>query len=82
MTANPRPKAGVYAVRQAPILQQNLRNALAGDPLEPYGPQSDYLKLVSLGGKRAFGEKMGWGGAGHLVWRLKDRIDRSFMDQF
>jgi len=82
MTFNPRPKAGVYAVRQAPIILQNLRNALTGIKLETYDPQSDYLKLVSLGGKRAFGEKMGWGLAGRLVWRVKDRIDRSFMNQF
>lgn len=82
MVADPRPKAGVYAVRQAPTLLQNLRHALAGTPLEEYSPQSDYLKLVSLGGKRAFGEKMGVGAAGHLVWRVKDRIDQSFMNQF
>lgn len=82
MSFNPRPKAGVYAVRQAPVLVRNLRRALAGEQPENYDPQSDYLKLVSLGGKRAFGEKMGWGAAGHLVWLLKDRIDRSFMNQF
>ncbi|MEP2891796.1 FAD-dependent oxidoreductase [Tateyamaria sp.] len=82
MTDNPRPKAGVYAVRQAPIVLQNLRNAISGAPLENYDPQSDYLKLVSLGGQRAFGEKRGWGFAGHLVWRLKDKIDRDFMNQF
>ena len=82
MAKNPRPKAGVFAVRQAPVLLCNLRNALEGVGLEAYVPQADYLKLVSLGGKRAFGERMGWGAAGHLVWRLKDRIDRRFMDQF
>ncbi|SPH21485.1 Putidaredoxin reductase [Ascidiaceihabitans donghaensis] len=78
----PRPKAGVYAVRQAPVLLQNLRNSMLGDALQMYDPQSDYLKLVSLGGKRAFGEKRGWSAAGHLVWRVKDHIDRSFMNQF
>ncbi|WP_376875557.1 FAD-dependent oxidoreductase [Albirhodobacter sp. R86504] len=82
MTVTPRPKAGVYAVRQAPILLANLRKSLAGEALDHYNPQTDYLKLVSLGGKRAFGEKSGLGFAGNLVWRLKDRIDRSFMDQF
>ena len=82
MAFNPRPKAGVYAVRQAPVLMRNLRHAVAGTKLDTYDPQSDYLKLVSLGGKRAFGERMGLGAAGHLMWRLKDRIDRSFMNQF
>lgn len=82
MVSDPRPKAGVYAVRQAPILLTNLRNALSGKGLQSYRPQSDYLKLVSLGGKRAFGEKRGWGLSGHVMWRLKNRIDRSFMSQF
>ncbi|MDB2407398.1 FAD-dependent oxidoreductase [Jannaschia sp.] len=82
MAFDPRPKAGVYAVRQAPILLRNLRSALAGTELETYAPQEDYLKLVSLGGKRAFGEKMGIGLAGRAVWHLKDRIDRTFMNQF
>lgn len=82
MTENPRPKAGVYAVRQAPVLLQNLRAALSDAPLERYDPQSDYLKLVSLGGKRAFGEKGGIGFSGHLVWLLKNKIDRDFMNQF
>jgi len=82
MSFDPRPKAGVYAVRQAPILSHNLRNLLTGQLLRKYQPQSDYLKLVSLGEKKAFGEKLGVGLTGHLVWRLKDLIDRAFMDQF
>ena len=82
MTFDPRPKAGVYAVRQAPVLLRNIRNTLAGAPLDAYNPQADYLKLVSLGAKRAFGEKKGLSAAGHLVWRVKDSIDRRFMKQF
>lgn len=82
LVANPRPKAGVYAVREAPVLFENLHNALAGSPPRNYVPQPDYLKLVSLGGKRAFGEKFGIGLSGAFVWRLKDHIDRKFMNQF
>lgn len=82
MSFDPRPKAGVFAVRQAPVLTANLRRAISGEALMPYHPQADYLKLVSLGSKRAFGEKNGWAFAGHLVWRLKDKIDRDFMRQF
>ncbi|MEM9434681.1 MAG: FAD-dependent oxidoreductase [Pseudomonadota bacterium] len=82
MAWDPRPKAGVFAVRQAPVLTENLRRTLTGEPLQKFSPQADYLKLVSLGDKRAFGEKLGWGGAGHLMWRLKDKIDRDFMNQF
>ncbi len=82
LTFDPRPKAGVYAVRQAPILLENLHNIFAGKPLQTYAPQADYLKLVSLGGKRAFGEKFGRGLSGHMVWKVKDHIDRTFMNQF
>ncbi|WP_415402167.1 FAD-dependent oxidoreductase [Tateyamaria sp. SN3-11] len=79
---DPRPKAGVFAVRQAPVLFENLRSVLTGDDLQSYAPQKDYLKLISLGAKRAFGEKYGVGVAGRLVWWVKDRIDREFMQQF
>ena len=82
MEFDPRPKAGVYAVRQAPILLNNIRMALSDAPLTNYAPQSDYLKLVSLGDQQAFGEKMGCGMSGRIVWRLKNHIDKSFMNQF
>ena len=78
----PRPKAGVYAVREAPVLFDNLRAALSGGSLRPYRPQSDYLKLISLGTKSALAEKFGTAREGPLLWKLKDSIDRKFMDQF
>lgn len=82
MQATPRPKAGVFAVRQAPVLFDNLRAALSGGDLRPYRPQRDYLKLISLGSKSALAEKFGTARSGPLLWRLKDAIDRRFMDQF
>ncbi len=82
LTDDPRPKAGVYAVRQAPILFDNLRATLSGGDLRPYRPQSDYLKLVSMGGKTAMGAKFGTARSGPLLWRLKDRIDQAFMAKF
>ncbi len=78
----PRPKAGVYAVRAAPVLHQNLRAALIGRPLRAYNPQSDYLKLVSTGGKSAVADKAGLRLEGRALWWLKDRIDRAFMAKF
>jgi selenide, water dikinase len=81
MTDSPRPKAGVFAVRQAPVLFDNLCAALSGGDLRPYRPQRDYLKLVSLGGQKALAEKWGTARTGRLLWRWKDRIDRAFMDR-
>lgn len=82
MAESPRAKAGVYAVRQAPVLHDNLRAALSGAALRPYRPQRDYLKLISLGGKAALADKWGLPLAGVAMWRLKDRIDRKFMRMF
>ncbi len=78
----PRPKAGVFAVREAPVLHHNLRAVLTGDPCRPYRPQKDYLKLISLGDKLAVADKAGLAVSGRSLWRLKDRIDRDFMERF
>lgn len=82
LATSPRPKAGVFAVRQAPVLLANLKAALTGAALRPYAPQKDYLKLISLGGKSALAEKWGLTAKGAALWRQKDRIDRAFMDRF
>lgn len=78
----PRPKAGVFAVRAAPVLRDNLRAALSGGRLRAFRPQRRYLKLISLGTKSALAERGGLTFAAPLLWRWKDRIDRGFMAQF
>ncbi|MEO6401444.1 MAG: FAD-dependent oxidoreductase, partial [Vicinamibacteria bacterium] len=45
-------KAGVYAVREGPVLLENLRRAVAGLPLRPFVPQSSFLKLLNTGGEK------------------------------
>ena len=82
LTHDPRPKAGVYAVRQAPVLFDNLRAVLSGGQMRAYAPQKDYLKLISLGDKSALAERFGTALSGPLLWRWKDHIDRKFMRQF
>lgn len=77
----PRPKAGVFAVRAAPVLFHNLRASLSGGTLKPFRPQKSYLKLISLGGKSAMAEKYGFAPAANILWRWKDHIDRAFMDK-
>uniref|UniRef100_A4WYQ9 FAD/NAD(P)-binding domain-containing protein n=1 Tax=Cereibacter sphaeroides (strain ATCC 17025 / ATH 2.4.3) TaxID=349102 RepID=A4WYQ9_CERS5 len=78
----PRPKAGVFAVREAPVLRRNLQAALSVGPMRAYRPQRDYLKLISCGGRVAVADKFGLRLEGALLWRWKDRIDRRFMAQF
>lgn len=79
MSHAPRPKAGVFAVRQAPVLAANLIAALQGQPLTRFDPQADHLKIISLGGRRALAEWRGLAVQGRWLWHLKDRIDRRFM---
>jgi selenide,water dikinase len=76
------PKAGVYAVRAGPVLEENLRAFLRGRPLRAHRPQRDFLALLNLGERRALGGKWGVAAGGHLVWRLKDGIDRRFVERF
>lgn len=79
---DPRPKAGVFAVRQAPVLFDNLVVALTEQgTMRPYRPQGDYLKLISTGSKTAVADKWGLRLSGPWVWRWKDWIDRRFMDR-
>ena len=82
LSTSPRPKAGVYAVREAPILFDNLRAALGAGRMRAYRPQKDYLKLISLGNKSALAEKFGTTFAGSAMWKWKDHIDQTFMNRF
>lgn len=79
---HPRPKAGVFAVRQGKPLFQNLQRTVLDKPLKPYRPQRFYLSLIGTGDQSAIAS---WGPLGFhspLLWRWKDRIDRKFMAQF
>jgi len=78
-TPHPLEPAGVFAVRAGPVIAENIRRLASGEPLTEFHPQSDYLKLVSLGGKRAVAEKYGLTVTGGWIWRLKKSIDFSFL---
>jgi selenide,water dikinase len=82
MVASPRPKAGVYAVRQAQTLFHNLRAVLLKQSPVEYKPQDGFLSLLALGEKKATGSKSFFSFSGDWVWNWKDSIDRKFMDQF
>ncbi len=75
-------KAGVFAVRMAKPLTENLRRAVSGTDLQNYSPQTSWLALISTGDKYAIASR-GWlGFAGAWVWQWKDWIDQRFMRKF
>ena len=86
----PRPPSGVWAVRAAPLLAENLRLSLEqpGRALRHWRPQRLALQLLADGGCRA-GRPRALATYGPLalgpsswLWRWKDRIDRHFMAGF
>ena len=91
IAAAPRPPSGVWAVRAAPVLTENLRRCIhqPGRPLRRWRPQRRALQLLGDGGWRHQSSPRAlallgpwcWGPSTGL-WRWKDRIDRRFMEGF
>ena len=79
---HPRPKAGVFAVRQAPALADNLRRAARGEAPRPFRPQRRWLSILSTADGSAIAARAPFVAEGRWVWRWKDRIDRRFMARF
>lgn len=82
------PKAGVYAVRQGPVLAANLRTASEVGPTVSdaryvrYVPQRDFLAILNTADGRAL---LRWHGVithARWAWWLKDVIDRRFMAKY
>jgi pyridine nucleotide-disulfide oxidoreductase family protein len=83
MVNHPRPKAGVFAVRQGKPLFENLQRILLGKPLKPYRPQKQYLSLIGTGDERATATRGPFTLPPHkLLWCYKDWIDCRFMERF
>ena len=77
------PKSGVFAVRQGPVLAENLRRLATGsEPLLSYRPQRRTLALISTGRGQAVASWGPFAAAGGWAWRWKDRIDRRWMDRY
>jgi len=80
--SSPLDKVGVYAVRQNPILYNNLMAALENGTLQPFNPCGAYLLIFNLGDGQGIYVKKDWVWGGRLAFHLKDYIDRRFMRKF
>ncbi|MBA2409658.1 MAG: selenide, water dikinase SelD [Gammaproteobacteria bacterium] len=78
----PRPKSGVYAVRQGAVLAANLRRHHEHRRLKAYRPQTRALALISTGDRYAVASRAGLYAAGGWLWRVKDGIDRRWMAKY
>uniref|UniRef100_A0A7S3JCG3 Uncharacterized protein n=1 Tax=Euplotes harpa TaxID=151035 RepID=A0A7S3JCG3_9SPIT len=76
------PKAGVYAVREGPVIANNIMHYLKEEELETYTPQTEFLALLMTGDLKAVGTKFGFSFTGKWVWNMKDYIDVGFMKLF
>jgi NADH dehydrogenase FAD-containing subunit len=78
----PLDKVGVYAVRQNPVLFNNILATLEGRPLERFDPGGEYLLAFNLGDGTGIVHKKGVIFGGRAGFVLKDLIDRTFMQKF
>lgn len=80
--AQPLPRIGIHAVRQASVLHHNLQAFLGNRPLRAYRPQSTYLLIRNLGDGTGL---LTWRG---VVWRsrwalqFKTWLDTRFVRQY
>ena len=78
----PTQKAGVFAVRSAPFLYQNIKNYLSSKKLKRYNPQKKFLQALTIDNKKAL---LFWGSfslQGTIPWIFKDFVDKSFIKKF
>lgn len=77
-----RPKSGVFAVREGPILARNARAFLKGKSLRSYNAQRQALAILRLPGNDALASKGPWCLRSKIISRWKHRIDVKFMRRF
>jgi len=76
-------KAGVYAVRQAPVLWASLTAAIADSAQLPaYRPQKQFLSILNTADGRALLRWRGFVSHSRWAWKLKDWIDRRFLGKY
>jgi NADH dehydrogenase FAD-containing subunit len=79
---HPLDKVGVYAVRENPVIFNNLLASLEGGALIPFDPGGDYLLVYNMGDHTGILMKKWLVMSGRLAFMIKDYIDRRFITKF
>jgi NADH dehydrogenase FAD-containing subunit len=69
------PKNGVYAVRQCPMLWENIKRRINGNSLLSFKPQKKFVSILSTGNKSPLFTYGKVAIKGSWAWRLKNKID-------
>lgn len=82
LDGQPRPKSGVFAVREGPVLAENLRRAVLSKRLRSYRAQRRALALIRVGPRSAVASRGPWSVHGRSMGLWKHWIDERFMRRF
>ncbi len=78
----PLDRVGVYAVRQGPVLFNNLISSITGRPLSVFRPQKKYLLILNLGDGTGLFSRGKVAVAGRVPLLIKNWLDRRFMRKY
>jgi NADH dehydrogenase FAD-containing subunit len=76
------PKSGVFAIKEAPFLYNNIFKYINNIRLRKYIPQKYYLSVIYMGDKKGLLQYYNFSLYGTLSWLIKYYIDRKFMKNF
>lgn len=76
------PRVGVYAVRQGPVLLENLGALAAGRAPETFEPQSSVLLILNLSDGTGLLSWRGIVSRGRAAFRFKEWLDRGFVERY
>lgn len=80
--AAPMPKSGVTAVRQGPVLAENLLRACRGEAPVAFRASPAALVILNCGGGQAVASWRGHSFRGRWVWRWKHWLDTRFVRRY
>ena len=78
---DPLPAVGVYAVRQAPVLLNNLLAAAGKGGMRSFRRQRRYMLILNTGDGAGLLRRGAFTASGRLPFRLKKRLDCRFMQR-